>query len=282
MPPQPNGSFAWVQACGRPALVCRPLEALAPHFFTTRAWRLGSAAADLDRAWAEVAETIGVPPARLGRAHQVHGAAVHVQRPAAGDDDVPRALPEADILIGIDGGSALAVQTADCVPLLIADPRTGAVAAAHAGWRGLAARVPQVAVDALAREFGAAASDLMVAIGPSIGACCYEVGADVHDAFSSAGFDAVDVGRWFSVRPRPSAANASMPGLPSPPRADHWFFEGAASAGRQLEIAGVRADRIHIAGLCTASHPDLLCSYRRESTAAGRLAAAISARRPRP
>ncbi len=158
---------------------------------------------------------------------------------------------------------------------LMADTRTGAVAAAHAGWRGLAARVPQIAVDALTRQFGSAPADLIVAVGPSIGACCYEVGADVRDAFVQAGFEEGHVRRWFFDRPQPTAMNPSIPALSSTRRAQHWFLDGWRSARDQLHAAGVPDQQIHIAALCTASHQEILCSYRRDGKGAGRMAAAI-------
>ena len=149
--------FEWREAAGGRALVCVALEPYASHLFTTRAWRLG-AAGDGDRAaaWHELAGAMGVDQAHLARAHQVHGATVIARR--AGDRPAPpgEALPHADILISDDPSFALAIQTADCVPLLIADRLTGAVAAAHAGWRGLAAGVPGATVAALGREFGCA------------------------------------------------------------------------------------------------------------------------------
>jgi purine-nucleoside/S-methyl-5'-thioadenosine phosphorylase / adenosine deaminase len=164
------------------------------------------------------------------------------------------------------------------VPLLIADERTAAVAAAHAGWQGLAAGVPSAAVTALAREFGSRPSDLIAVIGPSIGACCYEVGTAVRDRFEAAGFGPGRIARWFREEPRPTSRNPSMPGLPRPLRASHWFFDAWSAARDQLEEAGVPADRIFVAELCTASHPDTMCSYRREGSAAGRIAGAIRSR----
>jgi len=258
----PPAGFAWRATPSGPSLVCTALEPYAAHLFTTRPWPLGSAS-DGDRAsaWADVARALGVDEAHLERAHQVHGASVVVRR--AGDPprgDVP--LPQADIIVSDDAAIVLAIQTADCVPLLFADRRTGVVAAAHAGWRGLAARVPEVTVRALAEAFGSRPADLIVAVGPSISAARYEVGAEVRDQFERAGFPDDQLARWF------------LPGT----RAGHWQFDGWASARDQLAAVGVPADRIHSSDLCTAAEAGLLCSYRRDGKRAGRIAGAIRAR----
>jgi YfiH family protein len=269
---QRNDGFAWVQAAGGPSLVCRALEPLAAHFFTTREWRLGSAPPERrEAAWADVAAAANVAPDRLIRVHQVHGTAVRVH---AGGADAAANPAEADIIVSADGRAALAIQTADCVPLLLADRRTGAVGAAHAGWRGMAARVPQAAIDALAREFGTRPDDVVAVIGPSIGACCYEVGADVRNAFSQSGFTNDEISRWFFDAPRPTMENPSMAALPAVRRPDHWFFDGWAATRHQLERAGVPVGQIHVAQLCTASHASL-CSYRRDGASAGRMAATV-------
>lgn len=258
MKPQPSDGFEWVQAAGGPALVCGALRPYADHLFTTRAWALGSHAQTRDEDWQPVATGLGVEPARLARMHQVHGAAAVVRR--AGDpQSAGEPLPDADILISDDPSLALAIQTADCVPVLIADRVTGAVAAAHAGWRGLAAGVPGATVAALAGKLGSAPADLIAAIGPSISAARYEVGSDVRTRFLAAGFSADAIARWF------------CPGS----RSEHWLFDGGRSARDQLEAAGLQAGRIHSSGLCTATYPDLFCSYRRDGAGAGRLAAAI-------
>ncbi len=273
MLPKPNDGFAWTQVDGGAALVC---EALAvPHFFTTRSWALGSAPeADRVAGWEAVGRSLGVDGARVCRTHQVHGASVAVRR--TGDPECHgRPLDEADVIVSDDPSRVLAVQTADCVPLLIADRRTGAVAAAHAGWKGMAAGVPRATIAALAREFGSRPADLVAVAGPSVGACCYEVGVDVLDAFTRGGFAEAVLQRWFFSAPQPTDRNPAMPGLPDAPRANHWFFDGWSATRHQLEDAGVPSLQIHSAGLCTASHPQLLCSYRRDGSSAGRLAAAI-------
>jgi YfiH family protein len=272
--PQPSEAFDWVQAAGGPALVCRPLAALADHVFTSRAWGLGSwTPADDDEAWPEVARALRMEPGDLVRAKQVHGAAVLV---AGGAAERSKALEPADIVVSNRADACLAVQVADCVPLLIADPRTGAVAAAHAGWRGLAAKVPSAAIAALRREFGSAPGDLVAAVGPSVGACCYEVGVDVRAAFAAAGFTPAQLGRWFSPVPRILPRNPPMKGL-GEPRSDHWYFDGWTSTSDQLIEAGVAPDRVFLSELCTASHPGTFCSYRRDGKGGrvGRLAGAI-------
>jgi YfiH family protein len=222
-----------------------------------------------------VAAFLELEALRLVRVRQVHGASVLVVREGEGERG---GTDEADIIVTDAPGLGMAVRAADCVPLLIADERTAAVAAAHAGWRGMAAGVPSAAVTAMAREFGSRPSDLVAAIGPSIGACCYEVGIEVRDRFEAGGFGRERIARWFRAEPRPSYRNPSMPGLTRPLRASHWFFDGWSVASEQLADAGVPAARIFVAELCTASHPDAFCSYRREGFAAGRMAGAIRSR----
>ena|SRR5436190_1663316 len=253
---QPTGGFAWVRAAPGAALVCRPLGAIAQHLYTTREWALGSPSSDLEEAWDEVARAAGVDRRHLVRVRQVHGSAVlRVQT-----GTMPSFAPtDADIIVTSDPSVAVAIQTADCVPLLLADPRSGAVAAAHAGWRGLAVRVPAVAVAALQREFGSDPVDLVAAAGPSISADRYEVGPDVRGHFIDAGFDRRQLDRWFLDGRRPG----------------HWQFDGWLAVRDQLIEAGLRPDAIHLAGLCTAANPDRFCSYRRDGSPAGRMAAVI-------
>jgi YfiH family protein len=279
--PKPSGAFRWVQLPpfdgeqSRPALVCDALTPFAFHFFTTRGWTLGAPAAT-EAGWIEVADAAGVEPARLGRLRQVHGAAAVVLRSGGGHTQRAEGeLDEADILLTNDAARAISIRVADCLPILIVDRATRAVAAAHAGWRGLASRVPLVTIERLAAEFGSHPADLLVAIGPSIGPCCYEVGEDVRARF--AGFGAVEVERWFAVHPSVSASNPPVATLSSTRRTDHWFFDGWQCARDQLRSAGVPSDQIFVAELCTASHRGAFCSYRRDGAgAAGRMVGVIS------
>jgi YfiH family protein len=220
---------------------------------------LGTVSSDLGRAWDDVAQAAGVETRKLIRVRQVHGSAVVRVR-----SEAPRqATAEADIIMTDDPSVALAIQTADCVPILLADPRTGAVAAAHAGWRGLALRVPQRAVEALQREFGSKPSDLIAAAGPSISADRYEVGPDVRQRFIDAGFEPRQLDQWFLNGRRP----------------EHWQFDGWQATRDQLMDAGLETVRVHVAGLCTAADTEHFCSYRRDGSPVGRMAAVI---RPRP
>ncbi len=257
--------------------MCQPLLAVAPHLFTTREWLLGTNATSDHRAsWADVAVALRVDAEQLVRVHQVHGASALIAHGRTA------AQPDADIIVTIDPELALAVGAADCVPLLVVDRRTGAVAAAHAGWRGLAARVPAATVAALGRAFGARGSDLLAAIGPSIGACCYEVGTDVKDRFTEADFTAEELARWFLRGPVESPGNPSMSGVAPKGRHDHWFFDAWAAAREQLVAEGLAGDQIFTAELCTASHAATFCSYRRDGGPTGRIAGAIRRLPPRP
>src|SRR5712672_76704 len=245
--PKPNDGFHWTQLPGGPALVCDALQPLADHFFTTREWRLGERRLDPADGWLEVAAAARVGVEHFGRLQQVHGAdAVTYKKGVAGPGGV---VPVADIALTDDPSVAVAVQTADCLPILLADRRTGAVAAAHAGWRGLAARVPSVVVSRMQADFGSRPGDLVVAIGPAIGACCYEVGEDVRAQFARAGFGAAALGGWFRVHPLMLAGNPPVATLASTRRPSHWFFDGWSCACDQLQEAGVAREQILIADL---------------------------------
>jgi YfiH family protein len=237
-----------------------PLEAIARHVFTTRQLPLSSPD-DLRRLGAAV----GASDVRIVR--QVHGNRVVVVRRGLRESTAE----EADALVSDDPGVAIAVRAADCVPLLMADRSRGVVAAVHAGWRGTAAGVSAAALEALSREFGTRPGDVVAAIGPSIGACCYEVGSAVVDAFAAAGHERYLIDRWFAAPPSPrGSSRTDRPGL----RLD------VAGANRdQLILAGVGESDIHIARLCTAMHLDVLTSYRAEKEQAGRIAGVIRASR---
>jgi polyphenol oxidase len=146
-------------------------------------------------------------------------------------------LGEADALLEDRPGAVVAVKTADCIPVLLADERHHAVAAVHAGWRGTAARIVERAVEAMAATFGTAPPDLRAAIGPGIGKCCYEVGAEVSAQFGLQGRAHLD--------------------LPEENR-------------RQLVDIGIPAARVYVSGLCTMCG-EAFHSFRRDKESAGRM-----------
>jgi hypothetical protein len=251
-------SFFWTDERWGPALRCRALDAIAPHLFTTRKLQLSS-----EDDWRLVAQALGAR--HVVTLTQVHGANVVTIRRGS---DIPLGRPEADVLISNDPDAALAVRAADCVPLLLADRRTGAVGAVHAGWRGTAAGAATAAVHALSRECDAQPPDLVAAIGPSIGACCYEVGSELVDAFAAAGHPRHLIDRWFIAPPPPRGSRERAP----------LRLDVVGANRDQLVLAGVAEENIHIAGLCTAMHLDLLTSFRAEKDKAGRIAGVIRAR----
>ena len=171
-----------------------------PHCFTTRlggvsegylsSLNLGANRGDKPENVAEnyriLADALGFDRDCLVLTRQVHTDTVRqvTRRDAAGLDH--RNYPQCDALITNDPGTALAVFTADCTPVLLYDPVTGAVGAAHAGWRGTAAGIAGKTVEAMVRSFGCDPADIRGAIGPNIGFCCFETDADVPQAMLSA------------------------------------------------------------------------------------------------
>ena len=191
------------------------------------------------------------PPARLLRPRQVHGRAI-----ATAADCRRTPPPAADGVVSTEPGVAIGVVTADCVPVLLASEGGEAVAAIHAGWRGLAAGVVAGGVDALRRSAGSAR--IVAAIGPHIGACCYEVDAPVLDALTQT-FGAIDD----ALRPS---------------RGGHALLDLGALVATALAHRGVaRADIGRLPDACTRCHPLRFHSYRRDGPRAGRLVHFIAA-----
>lgn len=167
-------------------------------------------------------------------ASQVHGRSIAAVGPFA--DPTALAVEKADGLVTDVPGAALAVFAADCVPLLMADPITGACAAVHAGWRGVVAGVGPAALAALGR-YRTRPEDVRVALGPSIGPCCFEVGSEVVAAFEEAFPAARAAG---VVRERPG-------------RKPHIDLRRALAV--QLQAQGVRAEYLDPGGDCTRCDP---------------------------
>lgn len=240
-----------------PLLVSEVIGAEFVHGFSTRGGGVSPPPFDtlnLGRRWGDADENVAENRRRLRAAvglpltfaRQVHGAAV--RRVHAGETPAVVAAAEADALYTTDAGLAVGVYVADCVPLLLADPRTAACGAVHAGWRGTVAGVTAEAVAAIVRA-GARPDELRAALGPCIRACCFEVGPEVAAAFASA-FPGAPV-----VQERPGAK----------PHVDLPLANVLL-----LQRAGLRAQSIDDAGACTMCDPDgRFYSYRRWGTATG-------------
>src|SRR6185437_1817778 len=191
--------------------------------------------------------------------------------------------PQGDALLTNVPGILLAIQTADCVPILIADMKHRAVAAIHAGWRGTHLRIAAKALGRMRMEFGTSPQDTVAAIGPSIGPCCYEVGSEVAAAFQSQFPNARE---WFDGPFDTLAAGENDPNWlpwltmkapghqPPPPRVQ---LDLVAANRAILAEAGVPPAQIFQSGFCTSCRTDLFFSYRRERIT-GRMMAVIGIR----
>ncbi len=221
-------------------------------------------------------KAIGAADACLIALRQFHSDAIQIV-------EAPPVQPlSGDALITGTPGLLIAVQTADCVPILLADTRNRVVAAVHAGWRGTLKRIAEKVIGRMRMVFGTEPASILAALGPGIGQCCFEVGPDVVKEYASqfttarewfeGPFDQLTSGEdpnplpWLNMRP---------PGhQPPEPRA---YLDLHAANRFILESAGVPARNITTIDLCTASRTDLLFSYRREKPT-GRLMAAIAIR----
>jgi len=178
--------------------------------------------------------SLGVDPTAYANAGQVHGRhVVHVRAPGL--------QPSCDILVTTTPGLALAVTAADCLPILLA--AGGAVAAAHAGWRGTADGAPEAALSAVCTAGGVTADTVGIHFGPGIRGCCYQVGPDVAARFPDEALRREGRSVWLDL---PTAARI------------------------RLLAAGAKAGAIHDTGACTACDADWYYSHRRDRAVTGR------------
>jgi YfiH family protein len=215
----------------------------------------------------------GAPDLPLVALKQFHSDVIHVF------DTAPTDPCSGDASITNRPGLLLAIQTADCVPILLVDPKKRAIAAIHAGWHGTLARIAAKTIGKMQMHFGTNPRDLLAAIGPSIGPCCYEVGTEVATQFLSQFPDAPDYFDEFRTGDEPNPIqwlNMMPPGHQPPPKGVLLDLRKANRS--QLLTAGLRPQNIHTSDLCTACRPDLLFSYRKQGSASGRLMAIIGIR----
>ena len=179
-------------------------------------------------------------PADLITVKQIHSSTWVAGRGRGG------VLGEADAILENTPGFTVAVKTADCVPILLVDERRRAVAAVHAGWRGTVGQIARNALEGMRREFSTEPEDVHAALGPAIGSCCYEVGPEVSHHFGRTGRAHIDL---------------------------------VAANHQQLLEAGISAQRIYAANLCTVCRGEQFYSWRREKEAAGRMHSFVGIRR---
>jgi hypothetical protein len=194
------------------------------------------------------------------------------------------ALAAGDALMSHDAGILLSVRTADCLPVLLVDPKHRAVAAIHAGWHGALARIVEKTVGEMRRVYGSSPPSVRAVLGPSIRVCCYEVGQEVEEAFRGR-FPRAD--RFFRKASEPPAHHAQRPPLSflngQPPGhnsagAPPLHLDLVAVAREQLLEAGLAPYHVAAANFCTACRTDLFYSYRKEGRLTGRMMAVIGIR----
>lgn len=179
---------------------------------------------------------------------------------------------EGDAAITRRSGLLLAVQVADCLPVIIVDKAKRILAAVHAGWRGLLAGVVPRTLEAMQSRYASDPRHCLAVIGPSVGPCCYEVGQDVALPFEEAFPGCPRL--WRNFRP-PGGALASGTGPSADPPNTRRMLDLSAACRCQLETAGLPAGSVFSHPPCTSCHRDVFHSYRAEGGSAGRMLAAI-------
>ena len=240
----------------------------APHMFTTRmggvskghlaAMNIGTRRGDdpenVRKNYDILGKTIGFDPKKSVHTKQTHTDIVRVADATLwGAGLYAPELSDCDALVTNTAETTLVVFSADCTPILLHDPVTGAVGAAHAGWRGTVADIAGKTVGAMVENFGCRASDICAAIGPNIGQCCFETDKDVPEAVLSA------LGAEF-------APYISQ-------RGEKYYLDLKKINARLLRRAGVRC--VDISAQCTACNPTLFWSHRKVGSNRGSQGAII-------
>ena len=268
-----SAGFYWREVDGVRALICAPLETAGfTNGFSTRMGgvsRMPQDSLNLAGFNEDSAENILENRRRflklfpgqwnLAGCWQMHGTDVRVVQSAAEAkpaEDSHGDTIYCDAIVSNALNVLAGVKTADCVPLLLADPKSGSFAAVHAGWRGTFSGIVFYAIERMTTEYGAKTQDLLVAIGPAAAVCCYEVGPEVIDGFKE----------------RFNYANE----LFEPTRDGHARIDLLKANQMQLTSAGIPTEQIYTAPICTMTRTDLFFSYRREKASQGKVGRLMS------
>ena len=230
-----------------------------PFAALNMALHVGNCAADVLENRRLFAEALGLDAARIVTPRQVHGDEVRLVRASdagMGASRYDESVPACDALMTAEAGLPLLLCFADCVPLLFFDPVRRVIAAAHAGWKGTVAEIGRKTVQRMGETFGSRPQDILAGIGPSIGACCFEVGEEVAAAFR--------------------AAFPEAPGLLSHSPEGKRTIDLWAANRLQLEAVGLLSEHIDSADVCTKCNAEIFYSYRAEHGTTGRFAAWIA------
>ena len=226
----------------------------APHCFTTRfggvstghvsslnlSIRRDACPENVEKNFRILADAIGFDTEKLVLTNQIHSDIVWAVTAQDHRDFAPRSYPECDALVTNTPGTALCVFTADCTPVLLYDPVTGAVGAAHAGWRGTASKIAAKTVLRMTEQYGCKPENIRAAIGPNISACCFETDRDVPDAMLAAYGD------------------AALPFISE--KGEKYFLDLKEINALALREVGVT--QIELSDACTACRPDRFWSHR--------------------
>src|ERR1700722_1060696 len=216
--------------------------------------------------------------------HQIHSSLIRRVGAADVQGVGKPAVLKGDGLMTSEPGVLLGIQTADCIPILVADIKNRAVAAFHAGWRGTLARIVENGVGRMRLEFGSRPEHLIASIGPAIGACCYAVGEEVREQFESQFIYAPELfHEVFDSDPVKTKypmlfLTARAPGHSELGPGTH--LDLAEANRRQLLAAGLKKSAIFLTGHCTGCHTDRFFSHRTERGFTGRMMSVIGVARP--
>ncbi len=195
---------------------------------------------------------LGLEELPLATLHQVHSNRVHIIE----DKLSEWKQSEGDAIATSAANIALGVKVADCLPVLIADPVNHAIAAVHSGWRGTLSGILPGTISEMKRAFGSCAEDLLVAVGPGIRSCCFEVGDDVIEPFER------EYRCTHLVKPRED-------------RPGKYLLDLCGVLDIQMDTAGIPPGNRYDSCACTVCRPDLFFSYRAQGTLSGRMMAVI-------